>query len=200
MHAATRHTRPQAGFTLVEVLVTLLLLSLGLLGLAGMQGRMNTVELESQQRSQALLLLQDMASRMAANRGSTALDAYADGAALDTPQGVGRDCESLTASSTRVDRDLRAWCLALQGAAEQLSVGGNAVAQGGLIGGRGCVEALGNSRYLVTVAWQGMTPLNAPVSGLACGQGEYDGSQEGSTCTDDRCRRVVSTIVRVGAL
>jgi type IV pilus assembly protein PilV len=64
-----------------------------------------------------------------------------------------------------------------------------------MLGGRGCVEDLGNGAYMITVAWQGLTPIAAPVP--ACGQGSYDG---GTTCTGDRCRRVVTTIVRIGNL
>ena len=52
----------QAGTSLVEVLVTIVITAIGLLGLAGMQSRLQTSEMESYQRAQALLLLEDMAS------------------------------------------------------------------------------------------------------------------------------------------
>jgi type IV pilus assembly protein PilV len=66
-----------------------------------------------------------------------------------------------------------------------------------MVGGRGCVEALGNGEYLVTVAWQGMAPVAAPVP--ACGQNLYNGAAD-SLCTGDRCRRVITTVVRIGNL
>ncbi|MHB1054222.1 MAG: type IV pilus modification protein PilV, partial [Thiobacillus sp.] len=58
----------QRGTSLLEVLVTILILAIGLLGLAGLQARLQVSEMESYQRSQALILLDDMASRIAANR------------------------------------------------------------------------------------------------------------------------------------
>lgn len=56
------------GFSLIEVLVTIVILLIGLLGLAGLQGRALTSQMESYQRSQALILLKDMADRIDANR------------------------------------------------------------------------------------------------------------------------------------
>ncbi len=58
------------GFSLIEVLVTLLVLSIGLLGLAGLQGRslMNTNE--SFARSTVTNLSNDIINRMTANRTS----------------------------------------------------------------------------------------------------------------------------------
>lgn len=47
----------QTGFSLLEVLVTVLILAFGLLGLAGLQARTMTTEMESYQRSVALVAL-----------------------------------------------------------------------------------------------------------------------------------------------
>ena len=89
-------------------------------------------------------------------------------------------------------KDASEWCNALQGAAE--TAGSSKV--GAMIGGRGCVASLVANEYLVTVAWQGMAPLSAPPSSVPCGQGAYDGG----ACTGDRCRRAITTVVRIGAL
>jgi hypothetical protein len=51
----------------------------------------------------------------------------------------------------------------------------------------------------VTVAWQGMAPISAPPETVACGLNLYDGGT-GSVCTDDLCRRVVTTVVRIPTL
>jgi type IV pilus assembly protein PilV len=179
----------QRGVTLIEVLVTVIILSIGLLGIAGLQSRLQMSEMEAYQRAQALMLLNDMANRVATNRTNAAN--YVTGAA--SPLGAGIACP--TTIATRQQRDAGEWCAALQGAAETTS--GTSV--GAMIGGRGCVEALGSGQYLVTVAWQGLTPLTAPPAGVACGANSYDGPA-GSVCTSDRCRRVVTTIVRVAAL
>ncbi|HEY0563491.1 MAG TPA: prepilin-type N-terminal cleavage/methylation domain-containing protein, partial [Methylophilus sp.] len=50
----------QQGSTLLEVLITIVILAIGLLGLAGLQSRLHVSEMESYQRAQALVLLNDM--------------------------------------------------------------------------------------------------------------------------------------------
>ena len=179
----------QRGTGLVEVLVSIIIVAIGLLGLAGLQNRMQASEMESYQRSQALVLLDDMASRIATNRAQAA--SYVTTAA--DAVGAGMTCPPLVATPTRQQIDSAAWCTALQGAAER--VGG--VSAGAMVGGRGCVESLPNNEYLITVAWQGLTPLSAPPAGVACGQSLYN---DAAQCADDRCRRVVTTLVRIGTL
>ncbi len=60
--------RRQSGFSMIEVLVTLIILLVGLLGLAGLMVQSQRSEVESYQRVQALVLLQQMAGRINANR------------------------------------------------------------------------------------------------------------------------------------
>jgi len=184
----TRLHGSQFGTSLVEVLVTIVIVAIGLLGLAGMQSRLQASELESYQRAQALLLLQDMGSRISTNRAA-ATD-YVTGSG--TPLGAGMTCATTDITSTRAELDAAEWCGALQGAAE-VGVSGNA---GAMLGARGCVEQLPNNDYLVTVAWQGLAPLSAPPASLACGAGQYDDA----TCGADLCRRAVTTVVRVASL
>lgn len=181
--------RQQHGVGLVEVLVTIVILAVGLLGIVGLQSRLQTSEMEAYQRSQALLLLDDMASRIATNRNAAA--SYVTG--TTSPLGAGMTCP--TTNGTRKEIDFLEWCNALQGAAETSS--GSRL--GAMVGGRGCVESLGSGRYLVTVAWQGLVPLVAPPTSVACGANSYNGPT-GSTCSDDRCRRAVTTIVSVANL
>lgn len=181
-------TRNQCGVTLIEVLVTVIILSIGLLGIAGLQSRLQQSEMEAYQRSQALLLLNDMANRIASNRNNAST--YVTEAT--GPLGVGMTCPSN--SGSRQQRDHSEWCSALQGAAE--TSGGSNI--GAMLGGRGCVKDLGAGQYLVTVAWQGLFPLTAPSEGVACGAGSY--GTAGSSCADDLCRRVVTTIVQVAKL
>ncbi|MHB9796943.1 type IV pilus modification protein PilV [Pseudomonas sp. MT3] len=178
----------QRGLTLIELLVSILIISLGLLGLAKLQARMQLSDMESYQRAQALLLLNDISSRMTANPNNSS--SYATGSA--SPVGAGMTCP--TSSATRQQADMMDWCNGLQGAAE---VGGGNVKAGAMLGGRGCIESLGSGQYLVTVAWQGMSPISAPPTSVACGKNAYDG---GTECKDDLCRRVVTTIVRVATL
>ena len=97
-----------------------------------------------------------------------------------------------TAATTRQEQDAQAWCTEIIGAGETSS-GTNV---GALIHGLGCIEALGNSQYLVTVAWQGMAALGSP-PGSSCGTGSYDAM---AGCANDACRRTVSTTVRIANL
>lgn len=55
------------GFTLIEVLITVVIFSIGLLGLAGLQVKGLTLAQDSMQRTTATLLANDMADRMRAN-------------------------------------------------------------------------------------------------------------------------------------
>lgn len=188
MRSDGRGASIQAGFSLIEILVTILILAIGLLGLAGLQTRMLATELESFQRSQALLLVQDMVNRINANREIARAGDYS-GATL---YGVGNSLGDSECTQTDIaDRDLCQWSQSLKGAG--IDDGGNAV--GSMIGARGCIERLsgaGTSEVVlrVTVAWQGMSPSVAP--SLTCAQGEYG--------ADDNMRRTVSMLVTLAYL
>jgi len=191
VNARTPLTHGQRGTSLIEVLVTIVILAIGLLGLAGLQSRLQASEMEAYQRAQALVLLDDMASRIAANRANAA--SYALAAPTTAPLGAGMTCPTATSNQQQIDAGQ--WCEALQGAAETAGAG----KVGAMLGGRGCVEDLGGGEYLVTVAWQGLTPIANPTNSPACGQGSYVGAA-GSACTGDLCRRFVTTVVRIGNL
>ena len=172
------------GSSLIEVLVTVVILALGLLGMAGLQSRSHTLEFESYQRGQALILLHDMVGRI--NNSDIAHAAgYVTASALGTGATDDADCTSL---ATRAAIDLCEWSKALKGAAEAAAKTTGATRQGGMMDGRGCVTvpAGTTNTYLVAVAWQGMSATVPPVS--TCGQNSY--SAEAS-------RRVVSASVRL---
>ena len=178
----------QRGTSLVEVLVTMVILAIGLLALAGLQARLHVLQIESYQRAQALILLQDMTSRVVNNRYAAASYVTA------SPLGTGAACP--TATATRQEADATEWCNEIVGASET-DTGGGAV--GAMVGGRGCVEALGGDEYLLTVAWQGLAPISAPPASVTCGEDDYD-DVAGSQCVNDLCRRVVTTVIRIPTL
>ncbi|MGJ7498270.1 type IV pilus modification PilV family protein [Variovorax sp. RT4R15] len=180
--------RAEGGATLLEVMVTLVIVSIGLFGLAGLHARLQASEMEAYQRSQALILLNDMAARITINRRMAA--SYV----VSAPLGAGATCP--TGAGTRQQIDAAEWCNALQGAAET----SGASKLGAVIGGRGCVEDMGSNDYLITVAWQGLVPISAPSSGVSCGKDQYDSAVPGASCTRDLCRRTVTTLVRIGSL
>jgi type IV pilus assembly protein PilV len=160
-----RYRLTMGGISLIEVLVAIVIVSFGLLGLAGLQGRATSAELESYQRGQALILLQDMVNRIENNPADA--DGYLTG---ETPLGTGSasaDCSVLT---DRAAIDACEWSRLLQGASE--SIGTRSV--GAMINARGCIDATGAAReYRVAVVWQGMGETAAPTS-TNCGSNLYD--------------------------
>jgi type IV pilus assembly protein PilV len=190
------NARRQTGLTLVEVLVSLIILLVGLLGLAALMTSSQKAETESYQRAQALLLLQDMVNRINANRAVAACYAVTSDPATGTPYlGVGADVSSLACgvgsatANTRAIQDLSAWSDLLAGASE-VSGGANL---GAMVGARGCVtrDDATNRVYTVSVAWQGLTPTKAPDATLNCAKSQYG---------DEKLRRVVSITLRVADL
>lgn len=98
----------QNGFTLLEVLIALLVLSIGLLGLAALQ----TVGLKSNQmaamRTQATQAAYDITDRMRANQEGVDNDEYVF-ALIDTKPAL-PDCESATCTPAQLaDYDLNNW-------------------------------------------------------------------------------------------
>ena len=184
MRDSGRHGLAQQGFGLIEVLVTMLVLAIGLMGLAGLQARMIGTEFEAYQRSQALMVAQDMASRLRSNQDEARQGKYSGSTKYGHGDAFGEDddCDG----NARVSDDLCQWSKLLKGA----SVTDKQNRQlGGMLNAKGCIETLSSgARTLttirVTVAWQGMSPAIAP--SLPCGTGDYG---------DERLRRALSLIV-----
>ena len=76
MTKANRTRLPTNGFTMVELLIAVLVLSIGLLGLAGLQAAGLRNNQSAYLRSQATILGYDIADRMRANRAVAATGAY----------------------------------------------------------------------------------------------------------------------------
>ena len=203
--ALTSLSRRHAGFTMLEVLVSLLIAVVGLLGLLGLQTQAQVSEFESYQRAQALVLANDMIDRIAFNRGMDA-NKYVIGwrCYIVTPNATAGDRflgKSNTAAAAcadpaivgdpkiRADADLVAWNALLQGTSETVTATGTRV--GGLLGARGCITRDAASGVIrVSVAWQGMAPTVA--SADKCATGLFG--------TNDALRRVVFTEVVVPVL
>jgi type IV pilus assembly protein PilV len=75
--------RPAPGFALIEVLVTVLVLAIGLLGLAGLQTHSLRFTQTSVQHTQAILLANEMADRMRANPAGVAAGSYTGASTQD---------------------------------------------------------------------------------------------------------------------
>ena len=63
-------SQSQYGATMIEVLITIVILAFGLLGLVGLQAKVQLADFESYQRAQAVVLLSDMVDRINANPGT----------------------------------------------------------------------------------------------------------------------------------
>lgn len=183
---------------MIEVLVTFVVVSLGLFGLAALQAKLQLSEVDAYQRAQALLLVQDMSDRITANRKNTIDYVTGSDTALGTGDDQPSDCTTIAAPTVQ-KTDACQWSNALKGAAEQEGAAGEATLTGAMIGAQGCIESIATDTYLVSVVWQGLTPLAAPSDGLACGLGDYDGEVD-SPCQNNLCRRAISSIVRIGTL
>lgn len=159
-------TSREKGFTLIEVLVTFLIVSIGLLGMAALQTNTMNDQLEAYQRAEAMVMVDDMAARLDINQTDAIDGLYTVSVAAPYgQQTVVADCSDLDIAA----RDLCEWNNLLAGASSPGAVGS-------LLGARGCIELLaagvgGGTRIRVTVAWQGTTRSVPPA--VTCGQGAY---------------------------
>ena len=171
------------GFTMIEVLVTLVILLFGLLGIAGMMAKGQRAAYEALQRQQALAMVADMAERILGNRTQAA--AYATAAPLTQPAGASyglyyadllksniTNCAGANCTAADLQRyDIAMWEGLMLGYSERLVAGTTSV--GGILNANGCIVELANTsancpatpppsinrlftRTLrISVAWQG---------------------------------------------
>ena len=184
-----------AGFALVESMVTIVVIAFGLLGVAGLVSRSFVTEAEANQRTQAQLLLQDMAARMEANRanvanyvtGDTGITGYVDVSGNPTLL----SCDPAT---PLVDRDRCEWGQMIAGTDERI----NATNTSMLVGAIGCIYQIDafNRVYAISVSWQGPSLASDPAGDpnfapAGCGRGLYGNEAQ---------RRLVTTLLRIGNL
>ena len=176
-----RSPRRSQGVSMLEVLVAIFVLTIGLLGTASMQSQMQTTQVESYQRAQAIVLLQDMVDRINANRKDVASYVVAD---------LGLSSQDCTTPTTVAGKDLCDWNNALFGAAEMKGT----QTLGAMTGARGCITNPVTTmprEVVVAVVWQGMRPTVAP-GGTTCGQNLYG--------TGDKTRRAMIARITIGCL
>ena len=181
----------QAGFTLIEVLVTFLLTAIGLLGLASLQVSTINNGFEAQQRAMVTALVDDMAERARMNPEGVKSGTYQS---FD-PEAPCPNTDPATDSLSpeeRAAQDQCQWAAMLRG----LSVRAAETDASGLsapIGAMGCLETRarpgGETVVRVAVAWQGLTTQVAPYAG--CGVGQFINADPIAPIVDETFRRVV---------
>lgn len=171
-----RTVETQAGFSLVEVMVSMLVTTVSLLGMAELQITSKQVGYEAIQRTEATATAMDILERMRSN--PQALNLYVTTGvgggsitAQPTPQCSNESTDACDATELAA-HDLWAWEQAMDGIAETRTVDDITVATGGLVKPTGCIEVAGGV-VTVTVAWQGRVALTSPgtnTCGLALGK------------------------------
>jgi len=176
----------QSGFTLIEVLVTFLIIAIGLLGLAALQLNTMNNSFETYQRALVASIVEDMAARIRMNAPAAMAGEYF----LAPPSDLSCGGYANTAESPAPppsQYDLCEWHALLKG----LSTATDDTSVDAPLGAVGCIESLsgGGSRELwirVSVAWIGITPWTQ--TPLDCGANEMG---------DEAYRRVVFRDVAV---
>jgi len=132
MMSIASSARRQRGFTLIEILITVVLISVGLLGIAALQLTTLRSNQEAYVRSQASVLSADILDRMRANATAARNGQYVVGY-----NGTGD-------ATTRAGRDLEAW----QAVIDTTLPGGNDVAAGRI------EQTAGTNIFTITIQWQ----------------------------------------------
>lgn len=201
-----RHDTAKGGFSLLEVILTMAILAVGLLGLAGLQARALNAEADSFSRAQAMMLANELADRMLSNLAEVTTSTSAatgynqqDASSVKTVFGTGYNNDCITvanntaalqasccaAKASMAARDLCEWDLAIKGIGE--AIGSTKV--GAMTSARACVFNTGTAGvFQIDVVWQGRD-IGVVPSDNSCG----------STAITSR-RSGVSRVVRLADL
>lgn len=180
----------QKGFTLIEVLVAFLILSIGLLGVVALMVQSKVSQHQAVQRTRAVALADEMIERIRINPAQ--IETYniglvPVGANIDTPE-PSPDCATSTCSPAQMAvHDLWSWEQSLQGQAATI----DGEAADGLIMPRGCIvfePAAARERtgqLTVIIEWRGLVETSDALE-------EGDEVCGGEDAGDDRFRRHVA--------
>lgn len=177
----------QLGLSMIEILVTISVVSVGLLGLARFMAHTTSLSADSQEQARANVQLQDMSSRISNQRTADWKTLIANTSSFGSSIS---DCSSSVGAALQGCQ----WNNGLAGGYQTTSS-----ANASAIKYAGCLTSLetdgrGNpTSILVSVAWSSPTPAMAAPSDTC-------GSDVVTTTANDNRRRVISTIVRLPVL
>jgi type IV pilus assembly protein PilV len=208
-HTNITATHRQQGVGLIDVLIAVVIFSVGLLGLTALQTISKQSNYEAIQRSTAAMLAYDMMERMRMNSqsiyvGSTTISALShyvasgtvtlqpsiDNTAIATSSCGDNDISTACEFEQLADWDLYAFQQMLYGVNE---TDNSDVAVGGLLNPTACIStgsasSGGPGRYTVTIAWRGQTKLeNQSANDCGTGLDLYDDT----TANDFAYRRIL---------
>lgn len=137
--------RQVRGFSLLEILVTLLIVSFALLGAAGLQLRAIRTGQGNQFRTQAILLASDMSERMDANKAAAKAGSYA--VAQTSTVTAASSCYSATCGSPSAlaTADIYEWEYAITHSTPPLPGASWSIVANG--------SNSGNPVYQITISW-----------------------------------------------
>jgi type IV pilus assembly protein PilV len=152
--ANERQTQRQSGVGLIEVLIALLVLSLGLLGIAAMQGAALRNNHSAADRSMGAILTHSIIDSLRANRAAALAGDY--NLALD------EDC-ALPDAGTLAQNDLRAW-------RQTLTLYDVDAGVRGIMGGSACggVSCTGGGLCTISIRWDDCRGINPTADANRC--------------------------------
>ncbi len=171
-----------AGFSMIEVLIALVVVGIGVLSVIGLQLVSKGSNLDARQQGHAAQAAYDLIERLRANSNQSSLRQYLIGSSPSLGRsrlGLIRPTPGCSTSAPctplqLVAVDLWEWEQSIDGRFERIDTPTGTTATGGLIEPIACVQgpADGSSGiYTVSIAWRGTVALPANNT-VTCGQGD----------------------------
>ncbi len=135
---------PEGGFSLIETLVAMLVLAIGLMGLAGLQTKSIQANANARQTATANRLAEDVLEQMRANPNGAENGAYNIGFSK-TASGYGKSPTALA------DQDLKSWLTRLEDRIPGTTA--NECAGGGGACGASINVTAGSGRAAIVIRW-----------------------------------------------
>lgn len=200
MMQVNAHKASQRGVGLIEVMIAIVVVSIGILAILGMQITSKQANYDAVQRTTAAHLAHDIIERMRAN--PDALATYTAAGVIGAGGISSQTCTSASLCSTAnmAGLDLYQFEQAMIGAAETKVEGSDTLNTGGLVSPRACIVDAGgggnSGMYEIVIVWRGTGEQTATALGAIC-SGGLDST--GLYGTGDRTRRLLRVPFYVSA-